>query len=404
MSAVFNCILPNAYSTQDIGSLFEACCMYPLVFYSYAYGRLWYRDHLQGFLTEEDRRQKYLFSAKAANLLQEKLTTLSPDDFDPVLQSMALMMQDREDLEQRGRPPGTPLLRSHMPWAECVDAARSGYPEGFLPAIRCIVDKAGGLHCLKRDSLIRSLCMADLQNASNTFGTPLFPCYWQYPSPEWFSSSEADVRPLAEGFRGLAFEDLPMQPLACLTRLAQMDSLMESMNNSRAVDEDFFTAMGARNVVQHGVLSLLPGFKLRRVCGRKCNLLVYECCRLAAILYVNTVIRPALPGSAGVVTPAMELKVLLESCIWMHWRKQESKAVFWTICVGGLASHGSQHWEGYVRVLQTYLEEVERYSSEDAQSTLKTFVWSNTACEEGFSKLWMASASPLSHAHEPNTD
>lgn len=69
---------------------------------------------------------------------------------------------------------------------------------------------------------------------------------------------------------------------------------------------------------------------------------MYECCRLATLLYVNTVIRPALSGSRGLNVPVELLRQNLEKVDLLQLPDHASTAVAWALVIGALGSHRSE--------------------------------------------------------------
>jgi hypothetical protein len=347
-----------------------------------------------GPLSEAEKRKKYAYNMYAAQLVREKLASLTEEDCDPVLQSMATLMRDEEVPEIEESAQEQPLLQPHMPWAENVNAARAGYPEGLPAAMRFVVERAGGLHRLKRESLVRSICLADLQQASNEFTSPVLPSPWKVSS-QILATDELDqhgnaLSKAGAGFKALFIQSLPDSLIRPLVRLSVVDKVMAKHTASQHAHGDYRLVVDARNAVQYDILSLPSVEQLTAVQRKNCSPLLYECCRLAAILYVNIVIRPVRRNSRGISEPFRFLRVLFEDADLYMWLDEELPVVFWALCITCLASYGSQHWSFFVTSLNSTRSKIGIETVEEADHLLSKFAWSGQASEDGLKIVWNA--------------
>jgi hypothetical protein len=97
-----------------------------------------------------------LCSNKVIRTINERLAKLVDEDIETVMLAMAFMMQhqDLEDGDGIGATDDSLFARTAMG----VEQGKCGYPDGFLPAMVTLLNRIGGLECVKDRGLCRSLC------------------------------------------------------------------------------------------------------------------------------------------------------------------------------------------------------------------------------------------------------
>lgn len=141
-----------------------------------------------------------------------------------------------------------------------------------------------------------------------------------------------------------------------------------------------------RNAVQHQLLSLPSGEELTE--GEVNSASIYECVRLATIIYSAAVTFP-LPPLTGIfhnLSSALR-NVLEESKTDPHWRSS-SKALLWILVLGGIAASGTNEKSWYVLNLSIILSAMKLSTWNQVSIELESFLWLESACGSGGRDLW----------------
>lgn len=228
--------------------------------------------------------------------------------------------------------------------------------------------------------------------ASMHFTAPYFLCGWELDPailvPGTYWQLPPEVEGAGVGFRSIA-GGLPR--LGTFMNLSAVNLAMAQHREKSLVGDDFRSLVYARNAAKHEVLSLPTWDDLPDSDRRGCHRELYECSRLAAVLYANAVVFPTLEEFPGIQEPTRRLRQVLESCDFTLWEDGVSEVFLWAIFVGGISASGSLHWNYFVSALRTCVANMSNASSDVAKSLLKRFVWSDIACDDGATILWNAS-------------
>ena len=194
----------------------------------------------------------------------------------------------------------------------------------------------------------------------------------------------------------LGFQDVAvgLARLSTFTTLSAVDKAMANQRDQPLKGDDFKCLVAARNVAKHKVLSLPLWEELSETekCGG--NETLYECCRLAAILYANAVVFPTLEDFPGIRKPVRLLKELLDQeSDEPQVTGVEYNAMLWAVCVGGIGAYQTEHWHFFVSTLRSYVGGLAITSFEGLKSVLRDFVWSDRACDGGLAVIWAAAQS-----------
>lgn len=156
-SQVFNYLEIDIFSPHELSAFFSSFCTYPLVFYAYYYFSLFVRKMVHGPLVERDRVRKIALETKASQLLNAHLSHLSDEDIEHVLLAMTLMLKqsDSRDNDDEASINTGFLFTPHPPYADIYRALKVGHVSSFVPAVKSLVDRRGGLDCLRNPGLAR---------------------------------------------------------------------------------------------------------------------------------------------------------------------------------------------------------------------------------------------------------
>lgn len=233
---------------------------------------------------------------------------------------------------------------------------------------------------------------SDLIASSMNFTAPYFPCGWEI-DPAILVAGRYWQLPAGVESAGVGFQSVTggLPRLGTFMNLSAVNLAMAQHRERSLVGDDFRALVYARNAAKHEVLSLPTWDDLPDSDRRGSRKELYECSRLAAVLYANAVVFPTLEDFPGIQEPTRQLREFLESCDFALWEEGVFEVFLWTIFVGGISASGSSHWSYFVSALRTCTAEMSNASSEAVKSLLRRFVWSDIACGDGATILWNAS-------------
>ena len=152
----------------------------------------------------------------------------------------------------------------------------------------------------------------------------------------------------------------------------------------------------SRNALQHRLVSLPPGKELHDPLGDSPSdgnissgvLLAYEACRLAALTYSVLVTFP-LPRSMYARDRALTaLKEVLDEIDPTSQGPDAMRLYFWCVAVAGIAALDHQHRALFMWQTKRLAIELHIQSWEEAERTLLTFAWLESACSPAGRAFW----------------
>lgn len=280
-------------------------------------------------------------------------------------------------------------------YAELLEAFQAGHIESFVPAVRALVNRVGGLNQLKTPGLSKMIRMNGLIQASTNDHAPYFDNCWnthrllaaQGPIWDILPSTEA---PPGIGFQTLVPGGLPPVALAACMNLSTTDRLLSLQPPHEVTVKEFQLLTSARASVQHQLLSLPTWSNLQPYETGQSSPFLYGCIRDTALLYCNAVVRPVLPGSKGVQEPLRRLRLGLESVDTAACGADCRAVMFWCLVMGSLGSCSTQHWWFFVARLKECLARFAISTIEEVIEIVSPFVWSDMACRRGLDVVWRA--------------
>jgi hypothetical protein len=180
-----------------------------------------------------------------------------------------------------------------------------------------------------------------------------------------------------------------MPHLSTFLEFRQVDRLM-SIHRDGSVDDEI-TLWHRRNSTKHAILSLPRRDLLDCSEGRVSSVYHrYECSRITAVLYANTVSWPVPLASPGIQDSVRILREELECCDLEDWTEETPAFLLWLLLVGGIAAYRTVHWSYFVPRLRAWMQQSRAPSFQAVQSMVQNFIWSEAACGEGARVLWEA--------------
>ena len=144
----------------------------------------------------------------------------------------------------------------------------------------------------------------------------------------------------------------------------------------------------ARDTAHHRLLSLSCWNNLGQLLRQEDDGRVYECCRLASMLYSHFVLFPIPSESAGVLQPIDELRTLLEDLEVSTQKNEILMMLLWSSLIGAIASLRGEHADFYLKTLAEVAGACCIESLEDALVCCRRFIWADCACDAGTLAVW----------------
>ncbi|OQO07888.1 hypothetical protein B0A48_06680 [Cryoendolithus antarcticus] len=201
---------------------------------------------------------------------------------------------------------------------------------------------------------------------------------------------EPHPTPVAAG-RGFFLYAQPGLTAPMLSILIQFSAVNErlkheSVTETGTVLDSTQRVLRLRNKLQYQLLSLPTWDDLDSEKQKASTRHVYDCVRLAAVIYSNAVLL-ALPHHTGWHTSlALRLRDLIDID---DWRDDPSThpVLLWILTVGGDRSEDRTFYEDHLSEL---LRIMDSPSWKAVERTLEGFLWSREACKHGAAMLWQS--------------
>lgn len=136
------------------------------------------RDNFHSTIDRRDKAKKHALNIKISAMLQESLPALRDEDVEPVLLAMTLMARHREDVDVKAQSARRTLFLTYPLYADLLEAFQAGHIDSFVPAVRTLVTRVGGLHRLKTPGLSKMIRMNAVPQASSSCDAPYFDNCW----------------------------------------------------------------------------------------------------------------------------------------------------------------------------------------------------------------------------------
>jgi hypothetical protein len=256
-----------------------------------------------------------------------------------------------------------------------------------------LIDRAGGLSNIKMPGLANVLAYADLLDACSHYRRPAFDCWWQ--PQETILRSHNMLRSKGGNTPGKAFfarvpGGLPPKALAVFVRIATIDRHMATRRGKDLEKSEENEVVRTRNAVQHSLLSLPEFAALDADESKGTHPMMYELCRLTAVIYSSAVIMGVPPHLGWHTVLVKRLRKMLEACKLEECKDEESDLLVWSLCVGGLAAWRSPHRTFFETSLKEVVHRRKLSNWQKVERIVEDFLWSEAACKHGAAMLWLS--------------
>jgi len=199
------------------------------------------------------------------------------------------------------------------------------------------------------------------------------------------------ILPTSDNHRGSALASLlafglTEEALAVMMEMMNITFLVEDYVGGGLRNPDLVALKSRRDVTHHRLLSLPTGPALSDSLGENADF--YECCRLVAIMYATAVLFP-MPRFSGVPQKLVkEIKSCVEKIDVLILRGGGRHFFIWVLALTGVAAMGLPERPWFEEQLATLLtlESVSRWM--ELKRIFTSFMWMDTACDEGAMELW----------------
>lgn len=168
-------------------------------------------------------------------------------------------------------------------------------------------------------------------------------------------------------------------------------NIAEDYFKGRIVKPDLTMLVDQRNLVHFTILSLPSASELQQRHTYRTHEIIYETCRLAALIYGVGVVFPLPSGSTSLPVLARLIQTILQcptsSCIWDY--TDASTALTWVLALGGIAAENLPQRTWFVSALGHTARQNRICCWNDFRNTVGTLLWCDAACEQPGQRLWL---------------
>lgn len=182
------------------------------------------------------------------------------------------------------------------------------------------------------------------------------------------------------------------EALAVMIDMLKITVVVENFMSGNLLNADIMALKSWRDVTHHRLLSLPTGAALSESLGAAACF--YECCRLAALMYAVAVLFP-MPRTTDVPQKLVKAIKLCVSQIDISTLHRGRHFFIWVLALTAVAAASLPERPWYEEELAGLLslENVSRWS--ELKQILASFLWMDSACDEGAMELWDEIASRI---------
>ncbi|KAI9925775.1 hypothetical protein ASPWEDRAFT_582797 [Aspergillus wentii DTO 134E9] len=305
---------------------------------------------------------------------------------DAVILSVIAVAHNRaeeRDYRKFPDPPFTAPLR-RLQWLEVYGSQTANlvHVQGLIQ----IIMLRGGLEYLETPGLAHIVSFSDAFTASTLLSPPMFP-----------------FMPLQKSRRGCNLQTLlgfsPIEIERGFGRLrevgltVELAEILHSMHVYITIVEEYLCGKKTdlsllcdqRNLIIHTLSSIPAADQLNGVFINQTHKVVYEACRLAALIYGVGVVFP-LPAQS---TPLARLAGLLRATLQSsHFPSFWPPILLWVLTLGGISAENTSERSWFVDALGQAAAQSRIYSWVNLRAVLGMMLWYDRACDLPGQNLW----------------
>jgi hypothetical protein len=178
------------------------------------------------------------------------------------------------------------------------------------------------------------------------------------------------------GFLGLLNFGLTAEALIVMREMVDLSVVMEAYCQQSLINPNLVALISRRNAIHHRLLSLPSGATL------------YECCRLAALIYSTAVLFP-LPLSSGCPRKlVLQIQSVMEGVPLRGLYGCGGKFYIWVLFMAGIWAEKMPERPWFIGRLRSLLELEGVFRWNELKSVVMSFLWVSSVCNEGGMNLW----------------
>ncbi|KAK4898512.1 hypothetical protein LTR27_004109 [Elasticomyces elasticus] len=353
-----------------------------------------HRCVVRGHAAPRERQMMLLHKAETLRLLQEEVNHLSRGNLELVL--LVIIHLIREELDSGDKVPTDStilLFNPHMPTSCWMNVyGRTKTVAAHARALVRLVLYGGGIDKMAPD-VIRSLrvyamlpsIITDLHFASTACVPPAFPnvrTFEKGADKVLWGKVERECCSPGRGFAESIPGKLPTEALSVFQTLVLVERMLSWYEEPNANDPEYHLVIKARNRTHHDLLSL-PEYLSE---STDCPQVVYDICRVTAMLYSTAVIFP-LPARGWHLNYLSALRRSLDKpTLWLL--PQYTELLVWSLYIACLAAMHTAYRSFFLNALRTVLTSSGMVVWSDVEVSLLRFLWSDKSCGSGGRIAW----------------
>lgn len=167
-------------------------------------------------------------------------------------------------------------------------------------------------------------------------------------------------------------------------------NIVEDYLKGKMVKPDLTMIVDQRNLVHYTILSL-PSANELQCHTYQSHKIIYEACRLAALIYGVGVVFPLPSGSTPLSDLARLIQTILQTpsspCVWEY--ADAGIALIWALALGGIAAENLPERTWFITTLGHTARQNRISCWAEFRNALGSLLWCDAACDQPGKRLWL---------------
>ncbi|KAK6441019.1 hypothetical protein LTR95_002751 [Oleoguttula sp. CCFEE 5521] len=386
-------MLPNRMGgdRKAVAAWLHAFLRDPLIFHASHWCAAIHRDLLGNSSRWTEEYGVLLHKQKAVHLLRISMESFRTDDVDWII--YAIVCLSRADLQLANEDSGKiSAFQPHVPFAHWTNLyGRTRLGEAHRVAISQLVNTKGGLSHIKTPGLAARLALIDLTAASMGDERPRFARYWQHDLSNlsmFWSLTKPDPMLEGHGFALAAQGHMPDEALTLFKNLSVVDKLLSRHGSQWGQSDEVSALIQVRNKLHYDLLCMPSWDDLPVEEKLVTHSAIYDISRITCIIYSNAVLLGLPPHTGWHEQLTSRVRLLLSLFMLDSLIDEAWPLLVWSAMVAGMAAYRSPHRQFFEHYLRDQLSLRQELDWQFVRKHVKTFIWSDSACEHGAAVLW----------------
>lgn len=380
-------------------------CNVPAVFHAMIYGAAVFYDDLRVSTNLSQSapilRHKVLAYQELRKALAENEGAPAPDEL--VLAMTYLGFDNNRNVGRLSEQEvSSPFIRP-APFKHILWSRHFAYPKDNIHIANStkMIDMKGGLEG-RYYTLAKTIFLNDLQIAAVKLEPPHYP-NWDIPDimkdmedPTVNVLPDGAIITQATGFAPLIPLGLTTEALNVVLDTSDVSIRFEHYGRGTLRNSDLQSLFCQKNRQHHGLLSL-PSAPTPELGFNDSGKAVYDCVRLAALLYSSCILFPLPPSTGAIQRLVILLREAIKRLSFEVVLEGAAPMAIWSLFLGAIASEimpeeSIKSW--YLRRLESVLRLNGAKSWKEVKGILVKFLWLEGACDAGALRVWERLSAP----------